>query len=503
MTQSESIVIAENIVDGGDNFCKLLKESKKNGTIEKYLQNQNINRLAFVAAEQDDKDCLKILIDRGVNLSVAVKDNETVLDAIFDKVSDPEKFFNEVLDSKVNLDESSSRRNKVYILDFRLLRPEEDKQMAVISNLCEATSDKTMIKILQHPLFEIYLQLKWSKVVYLFYFWIFLHIISVLCMSAYVTLLTHDIRYHDAALTVICYVMFVIAPTLFLFGVVQTVLINPVRLCKYETWMNLITTILVLVVLGMELCSGYGARLQTGMPSWVLHVASVAILFLWIELMMLIGRLPKYGYYAVMFGVVLKNIVKVLLAFMCLVIGFALSFSIQFYHHHDFTDPWKALVKTVAMMIGEFDYGTIFDTSNNSTTVTVQGGSPTSRVIFLLFVILTSIVLMNLMIGLAVNDIQKLEQEGHARKLQKQAEFLTQIEQIINKMNGKFLSPLATKVVKRFDIGEMVKLDASVKFLKTKKFSSRVRDALFKIVQSKKIKNLQSNDSNENVSVEQ
>jgi hypothetical protein len=61
----------------------------------------------------------------------------------------------------------------------------------------------------------------------------------------------------------------------------------------------------------MELCSGYGARLQR-MPSWVLHVASVAILFLWIELMMLIGRLPKYGYYAVMFGVVLKNIVKVL-----------------------------------------------------------------------------------------------------------------------------------------------------------------------------------------------
>jgi hypothetical protein len=116
MTQSESIVIAENIVDGGDNFCKLLKESKKNGTLGKYLQNQDINRLAFVAAEQDDKDCLKILTDRGVNLSVAVKDNETVLDAIFDKVSDPEKFFNEVLDSKVNLDESSSRRNKVYIL---------------------------------------------------------------------------------------------------------------------------------------------------------------------------------------------------------------------------------------------------------------------------------------------------------------------------------------------------------------------------------------------------
>jgi hypothetical protein len=48
------------------------------------------------------------------------------------------------------------------------------------------------------------------------------------------------------------------------------------------------------------------------MPNWVLHLTSFTILFLWIELMMMIGRLPKYGYYAVMFYLVLKNVIKVL-----------------------------------------------------------------------------------------------------------------------------------------------------------------------------------------------
>jgi hypothetical protein len=49
-------------------------------------------------------------------------------------------------------------------------------------------------------------------------------------MSAYVTLLTHNIKYHDNAVMIIRYVMFFIAPTLFLYGVIQvnvTILTDP------------------------------------------------------------------------------------------------------------------------------------------------------------------------------------------------------------------------------------------------------------------------------------
>lgn len=50
-------------------------------------------------------------------------------------------------------------------------------------------------------------------------------------------------------------------------------------------------------------------------PSWELHILGVIILFAWIELMLLIGRHPTYGYYVLMFTVVLQNVLKVIIPF--------------------------------------------------------------------------------------------------------------------------------------------------------------------------------------------
>lgn len=91
-----------------------------------------------------------------------------------------------------------------------------------------------------------------------------------------------------------------------------------------------------------------------------------------------------------------------------MIFGFALSFTVLFHKNEQFNDCWKAIVKTVVMMMGEYDYENLFpdDTEGNKSFLTV-----TSRVIFLCFIILASMVLMNLMIGLAVNDIQGLQKE--------------------------------------------------------------------------------------------
>lgn len=60
------------------------------------------------------------------------------------------------------------------------------------------------------------------------------------------------------------------------------------------------------------------------------------------------------------------------------------------------------------MMMGEYEYGDLFkdEDSGDSTLLPI-----TSRIVFFLFIMLASIVLINLMIGLAVNDIQGLEKE--------------------------------------------------------------------------------------------
>lgn len=98
---------------------------------------------------------------------------------------------------------------------------------------------------------------------------------------------------------------------------------------------------------------------------------------------------------------------QVLLAFVCLIVGFAFSFAVLFHGNDQFRNSWRAVVKTVVMMMGEYEYGALFSDEKNGSSFLPA----TSRVVFLAFVMLASIVLMNLMIGLAVNDIQGLEKE--------------------------------------------------------------------------------------------
>lgn len=66
------------------------------------------------------------------------------------------------------------------------------------------------------------------------------------------------------------------------------------------------------------------------MQKWQHHVAGIVILLVWVELMMLVGRFPIFGVYVQMFTKVAVNFGKFLLAYICLLIGFGLSFTVLF-----------------------------------------------------------------------------------------------------------------------------------------------------------------------------
>ncbi|KAF3425747.1 hypothetical protein E2986_12351 [Frieseomelitta varia] len=70
--------------------------------------------------------------------------------------------------------------NKVYILvNTAVLAPEKELQMEVVVSLIRATTNMKET-ILQHPLVEVYLWGKWSKLK--IYFYIF-HVLLVLSLS--------------------------------------------------------------------------------------------------------------------------------------------------------------------------------------------------------------------------------------------------------------------------------------------------------------------------------
>lgn len=99
------------------------------------------------------------------------------------------------------------------------------------------------------------------------------------------------------------------------------------------------------------------------------------------------------------------NFATFLLAYSCLLIAFGLAFSVLFSNYPAFHLP-AGLVKTVMMMSGELEYEDIF--YNNCTNSQIHYPL-TAHAMFLIFVVLVTVILTNLLVGLAVSDIQVIK----------------------------------------------------------------------------------------------
>lgn len=96
------------------------------------------------------------------------------------------------------------------------------------------------------------------------------------------------------------------------------------------------------------------------------------------------------------------NFATFLLAYSCLLIAFGLAFSVLFSNYPAFHLP-AGLVKTVMMMSGELEYEDIFYSNGTDSQIHYPF---TAHGMFLIFVVLVTVILTNLLVGLAVSDIQ-------------------------------------------------------------------------------------------------
>ncbi|XP_014616894.1 PREDICTED: transient receptor potential channel pyrexia-like isoform X2 [Polistes canadensis] len=378
------------------------------------------------ACYQGHRECARVLIDYGGNLSAETKSGVTVIDAVFAHIQNPTSFLTDIMDSCVQLiGQKNIGKDARISVDFGILAPRRELQTNVIIALIAAISNDEQLAILHHPLIETFLCLKWAKLRFFFFLLVVLYAFFVLSLSIFaITLLRKSNYFLPQIILILC------STILLLYNSAQVLMLPRHYMKQFETWLSFISAALsfmaCMIVNNLRLIiDTKGEKIPT--PEFVLHLISIAILLGWIQMMLLIGRFPIWGYYALMFSTVLSNILKVLLAFICMVFGFALSFTVLFYENEQFHDCWRAIVKTTVMMMGEYDYENLFP-YNTKSDKSFLGF--TSRVIFLGFVILVSMVLMNLMIGLAVNDIQGLQKMGHIRQLLKQAEFVAHLEKL-------------------------------------------------------------------------
>ena len=167
---------------------------------------------------------------------------------------------------------------------------------------------------------------------------------------------------------------------------------------------------------------------RKGMDEFHRHMSALTILLAFMQLYILLVRVVPNSpipIYINMFTTVLKTYTFILMSYMAFILSFAYSFYLILGNHanNDFTSYGgsavntnnstnatstetnnfghigKSIIRTIVMFTGEFDY------------TDIEFNHWVGYVIFVMFVFLLVVVLMNILNGLAVSDISKIQEE--------------------------------------------------------------------------------------------
>lgn len=289
--------------------------------------------------------------------------------------------------------------------------------------------------ILKHPLCESFLYLKWLRIRKFFLFSLIFHSIFVGVFTSYigVTFLGNDLSTLSGILFWPVIIFTCILACKEIFQVAHGVWIYAKGWENALQWSVILTSGMILI---------------KPADDWQHHVAALGILLVWIELMMVVGRFPMFGLYVQMFTQVSINFFKFLGAYMCLIIGFSLGFSVLHRKYKSFQNPFIALLKTIIMMSGELEFEDVF--FDKDVKLEYPG---TSHLMLLAFVVLVTIILTNLMVGLAVSDIQELRRCAGLDRLVRRAELVAHLESLLF---SKLLDYAPRKIVRACRSGALL-----------------------------------------------
>lgn len=106
---------------------------------------------------------------------------------------------------------------------------------------------------------------------------------------------------------------------------------------------------------------------------------------------------------------VTKTLLKILMSFIPTFIAFTLTFNILMQSSEIFQDTKNTGLKVFVMMLGEFEFTDYFTTHEVSK---IGGRNNSVQILFVLFVIFVCVIVVNLLIGLTVFDINDLKKKG-------------------------------------------------------------------------------------------
>ncbi|KAI3355235.1 hypothetical protein L3Q82_018094 [Scortum barcoo] len=179
-------------------------------------------------------------------------------------------------------------------------------------------------------------------------------------------------------------------------------------------WLSAIFSLLFIIPLMLNI---------EGSLHW--QAGAIAVLNSWVGFLLYLQRFEGIGIYVVMFGEIMKTLVRIVMLFTYLMLAFGLAFHALMLNQEEFDSVPLSVMQTFVMMVGELNY------QNNFLDAYLKHELPygvLTYFIFVIFVLLMPILLVNLMIGLAVGDIAEVQRNAALKRIAMQIDLHTALE---------------------------------------------------------------------------
>ncbi|XP_071559422.1 transient receptor potential cation channel protein painless-like [Temnothorax nylanderi] len=396
-------------VDDTSNLLKCLELILEQNNVDVRCTDKKGNTPLHYAARADNRKAMSLLLKRGSYIGHMNKFNIPPIRDI--PVGTLSEYFDDCLK------EIRDQTNKDVIeFDYRCLMPQNvfakqntthrpTREMEVFLYIAR---HKNLKHLLKHPLLSSFLYLKWLKIRHILYSNLVFYGTFYILLNAYILSMTYENSPNENGTQTVnnssdvvsnstlikksirsCYPESFLRTCVIVFGLLFTIReIFQCACCRYRyvlDWENWLQVVLIISIF-ILLC---GAGLWSGV---------VVIILSAVQMITLISQHPKMSASFEMFWTVSLDYVCLLFPYMFLIAAFALAFHILFKNSMNFSDPGQSFFKTIIMITGEF----------NSNDISFVSYPICSHIVFVLFVFLIGIVLINLLNGLAVSDTNEI-----------------------------------------------------------------------------------------------
>lgn len=275
----------------------------------------------------------------------------------------------------------------------------------------EMSKHKDYRPLLAHPIVLLFVAMKWYKLRYYFYIDLFVHLLFTIFLNVF--MLTEERLF----LHVFLYI-FLIA--LFFWEVFQAACYGLAFFRYISHWLKM--SLLALAAISLSI-----AELRDVYEIWIIQVYATTGFVSIINIFVICGNLPILSTNVIMVTTIYKTLFKAIFTYSMLILAFSTSMVILFKDNESkgFGDMGIAIFSIVLLLSGQFE----IDAMELSSKMVV------GYVLTVLFIFLMMVGLLNLLVGLAVSDIQEIQLHSRIYSQMLRITQVDRVEKVILKGN--------------------------------------------------------------------